>query len=201
MLKKTITFNDLDGNPLTEDFYFALTEAEVAELELRYNGLANRLEKMTEPPIDGGLVMDTFKDMIARSVGKRHEDNVQFIKNDEVRGRFMQSDAYTKFFMELVTDAEAGSKFVNGIMPAIVQEKLAQGKPLTDVPLPGPDEKGQTVQDAVTMEGSEQDETPRARYERLLVDPNWRPSKKDIIAMDKDQMTRAFGRKLADGDE
>lgn len=200
MLKKTITFKDLDGNELTEDFYFALTEAEVAELELRYDGLANRLEKMTAPPIDGGLVMDTFKDMIARSVGKRHMDNVQFIKNDEVRGRFMQSDAYTRFFMELVTDADAGAKFVNGIMPAIVQEKLAQGKPLTDVPLPEKEET-QTVTEAASMDGGDEKLTTRRKYELLLQDPNWRPSKKDLIAMDKDQMVQAYGRKLADSDE
>ena len=32
MLKKTITFEDLDGNLVTDDFYFHLSKAEIAEI-------------------------------------------------------------------------------------------------------------------------------------------------------------------------
>lgn len=197
MLKKTITFKDLDDNSITEDFYFALSKAEIAEMELRYagsGGLAGRLEKMTEPPIDGGLIMDTFKDMISRSVGKRHEDNVQFVKNDDVRGRFLQSDAYTEFFMELVTDAEAGLRFVRGIMPKEVQDKLAKGQPLTDVPMPAQEE----VQTTVGATSIDTEETPRQKYVRLLSDPSWSPKKSDLMAMDKDLMAQAMQRKILD---
>ena len=32
MIRKTITFHDIDGNVVTDDFYFNLTEAEMLEL-------------------------------------------------------------------------------------------------------------------------------------------------------------------------
>ena len=38
MLKKTIQFQDFNGNSRTEDFYFNLTQAEVTELELSVDG-------------------------------------------------------------------------------------------------------------------------------------------------------------------
>lgn len=38
MLKKTISYEDFDGNQRTEDHYFNLTEAEITEMELSMNG-------------------------------------------------------------------------------------------------------------------------------------------------------------------
>ena len=34
MLKKTITFEDYNGNQVTEDYYFNFTKAEVVQLDL-----------------------------------------------------------------------------------------------------------------------------------------------------------------------
>ena len=36
MLKKTITYTDYNGSQRTEDFYFNLSKAEIAEMECRY---------------------------------------------------------------------------------------------------------------------------------------------------------------------
>ena len=38
MYKKTITYEDFDGNKRTEDFYFNLTTAEVAKMEMGVTG-------------------------------------------------------------------------------------------------------------------------------------------------------------------
>lgn len=49
MLKKTIDYTDYDGNKRTEDFYFNLTKAEVAEMELSTEGgLVKMLEKIVK---------------------------------------------------------------------------------------------------------------------------------------------------------
>lgn len=189
MLTKTIKFKDLDGNDVEETFYFRLSKAEVGEMELSYEGgLAAHLRRMTQAKKpDGALIISTFREFVAKSVGKRSDDGRRFIKNQEITDEFMQSDAYSEFFMDLVTDAEAGARFVRGIMPQDLVEKLNNGERLTDVPLPDP------VEQPKQIEGGE---TTREKYERLLADPDWQPSKADMIAMDKDQMTRAFQRKL-----
>ena len=38
MLKKTIEYVDYNGNPRKEDFYFNLSEAELAKMELSVTG-------------------------------------------------------------------------------------------------------------------------------------------------------------------
>ena len=43
----------------------------------------------------------------------------RFIKNDEVREAFSQTEAYSDIFMELATNADAAAAFVNGIIPSM----------------------------------------------------------------------------------
>ena len=49
---------------------------------------------------------------------KQPEYFVQDEKGNPLWVKFSQTAAYSKLFMELATDADAGAKFVNGIMPA-----------------------------------------------------------------------------------
>ena len=55
MLKKTMTYTDYDGVTRTEDFYFNLTQAEVAEMEMSVDGgltkLINRITAAKESSI------------------------------------------------------------------------------------------------------------------------------------------------------
>ena len=118
MLKKTITFKDLDGNPITEDFYFQVNKAEIAELELsQTGGLSEYLKQIVEAE-DGAKIMKMFKDIIMLAVGRRSDDGRRFIKNDDIRDDFMQTDAFSELFMELCTDATKGAEFVKGVMPS-----------------------------------------------------------------------------------
>lgn len=139
MLKKTITFKDLDGNDVTEDFYFNLSKAEIAELELSVkDGLTDYLEKIVAAE-NGAEIIRLFKEVIMMSVGKRSEDGRRFIKNQEIQDEFSQSDAYSVLFMELLTDAAKGAQFFADIVPADLREMVEAGKKVTDVPMPDPD--------------------------------------------------------------
>lgn len=138
MLKKTIKYTDFNGNEVTEDFYFNLTKAEVAEMELG----ASRLD--ADGNIKGGMqdllaeivasgsgqrIMDTFKEILARSYGMRSEDGKRFIKSKELFEEFTQSAAYSEFFMELITDADAASSFIKAVMPADLSVESDKPKP------------------------------------------------------------------------
>ena len=117
MLKKEITYIDYDGNERTEDFYFNLTKAEVTEMEMSQNGgLVKFLEKIVAEQ-DAKRIIDSFKDLILRSYGEKSPDGKRFIKNQELRDAFSQTEAYSDLFMELGTNAEAAAAFVNGIVP------------------------------------------------------------------------------------
>lgn len=119
MLKKTMTYVDFDGNERTEDFYFNLTKAEVTEMEMSTEGgLRNMLEKIVAAQ-DAKRIIEVFKDLILKAYGEKSPDGRKFIKNQELRDAFAQTEAYSDLFMELATKADAAANFVNGIIPTI----------------------------------------------------------------------------------
>jgi len=118
MFKKTITYTDFDGNERTEDFYFNLTKAEVTEMVLsEKGGLVKQLQKIVAEQ-DSKQIVELFKALILKAYGEKSPDGRRFVKNDEIRDSFSQSGAYSDLFMELATDAELASTFINGIVPS-----------------------------------------------------------------------------------
>ena len=118
MLKKTITYVDYNGTERKEDFYFNLSKAEIMEMEMGTTGgmveMINRIVAAQDAP----AIIDVFKKMILRAYGEKSADGKRFIKSKEISEAFSQTEAYSQLFMELATDADAASKFVNGIVPA-----------------------------------------------------------------------------------
>lgn len=126
MLKKTIQYTDFNNEEVSEDFFFHLSQAELVELELSHKGgLSESLQKIIAAE-DGKAIMTEFKNIILKSYGKRSEDGKRFIKNQELRDEFESSEAYSVLFMELVTDADKASEFVNGIVPKGLAEQAAK---------------------------------------------------------------------------
>ena len=118
MLKKTITYVDYNGTERKEDFYFNLSKAEIMEMEMGTTGgmveMINRIVAAQDAP----AIIDVFKTMILKAYGEKSADGKRFIKSKEISEAFSQTEAYSQLFMELATDADAASKFVNGIVPA-----------------------------------------------------------------------------------
>lgn len=124
MLKKTITYTDYNGVERTEDFYFYLSKADLMEMEMgTTGGFAEMIQKVVNAQ-DAPAIIKIFKDLILKAYGEKSADGKRFIKNDEIRDAFSQTEAYSQLFMELATDSDAAGKFVNGIMPADVSEKI-----------------------------------------------------------------------------
>lgn len=117
MLKKTITYIDFNDEKQTEDFYFHMSEAELAELELTADGgLKSWLERIIARE-DGEEMVAMFKKIILGAYGKKSLDGKRFLKTQEIRDDFVSSPAYSVLFMELITDVSAMVGFVNGMVP------------------------------------------------------------------------------------
>ena len=117
MLKKTIKYKDFNGNEREEDFYFNLMQSEIAELELSTaGGFTESIQKIIQTQ-DGPEIIKQFKKIILKSYGEKSADGKRFIKSDELSEAFSQTNAYSELFMELATDDEAASVFINGIVP------------------------------------------------------------------------------------
>jgi hypothetical protein len=117
VLKKAITYEDFNGETVTEDFYFNLSRAELVELETSHKGgLAESIKKIVEDE-DGAAIIAEFKKIVLKAYGYRSSDGRRFIKNQDLRDEFESTEAYSVLFMEMVTDAEAAAKFINGVVP------------------------------------------------------------------------------------
>lgn len=125
MLKKSITYTDYNGNERKEDFWFNLSKAEIMEMELGVSGGMTEMVQRIIDAQDAPSLVKVFKDLILKAYGEKSADGKHFIKSDEIRTKFSQTEAYSNLFMELATDADAASKFVNGIMPADMSQQAA----------------------------------------------------------------------------
>jgi hypothetical protein len=118
MLKKTFTYTDYNGVERTEDHYFNLSKAEVMEMEMSTKGgLAEMIQRIIAAQ-DAPAIIKIFKDLIHKAYGVKSADGKRFIKSDELWAEFEQTEAYSQLFMELATDADAASEFINAIVPA-----------------------------------------------------------------------------------
>lgn len=149
MLKKTISFEDFDGNPVTEDWYFNLTKAELAEMVLTHEGgdLRTYLQEIVKAE-NAVEVLSTFRKIISMAVGQRSEDGRRFIKKPEITADFMESNAYSELFMELMQDNGASlAEFLKAIIPSDLAETV------DEVSLP--DDREYTDDELLEMSDSE----------------------------------------------
>lgn len=117
MLKQTIKYTDYEGVEREEDFYFNLTKAELMEMELSTSGGLEKKIKSIIAARDTKSIIELFKEIIIAAYGVKSPDGKRFIKNEEVKNEFIQSEAYSELFMQLATDEKAASRFINGIVP------------------------------------------------------------------------------------
>lgn len=129
MITKTITYEDYNGNKRTEEHYFHMTKAEVAKMELSVKGGMAEMIKRIVNAQDGPEIMKVFEDLIIKSYGVKTLDGRGFDKNPAHVEAFMQTEAYSILFMELIEDAEKAAAFFTGILPSDLQEEAKKALP------------------------------------------------------------------------
>lgn len=125
MIKKTITYTDYNGLERTEDFYFNYNKAELMKMEMSVDGgFAERMQKIVNAK-DAPTIMKSFEKFVLDAYGEKSDDGKRFIKTDELKEAFKQTEAFSIIFMELATNDEEAAKFVNGVVPADLAKQLA----------------------------------------------------------------------------
>lgn len=124
MLKETRTYEDYDGVQRTEDFYFNLSKAELAEMELSSEGgMQNYLTKIINSK-DNKKIIEVFKQLLLKSYGVKSDDGKRFIKSEELSKAFSETPVYSDMFIELATDEKKASRFIEGILPKDLKEQM-----------------------------------------------------------------------------
>lgn len=123
MFKKTITFEDFDGNKQSRDFYFHLSKVELMTMADKGDEMQARIKRIIDAK-DGGAILKELRDLIKLSVGVRSEDGQRFVKDEAAQSTLLDSPAYDELVMELGTDAGACVDFVRQLIPEKMQKEL-----------------------------------------------------------------------------
>ena len=131
MIKKTVNYEDFDGNKRTEDLYFNLTKFEATEFaldlpdditnEVTKEGVdATNMETVSRivQKLGGKGIIDFIRKLVLKSYGIKSEDGRRFEKSEKISTEFSQTMAFDNLMMELLTDDDEAAKFINGVIPA-----------------------------------------------------------------------------------
>lgn len=124
MLKQDITYENFDGQEVTETFYFSFTKLEMLEQDLKLDGVENLIKEL-EKTEDAKKAYYLFKDLVLDTVGKKSPDGNRFVKTPELRADFEASPAMSELIIGFIQDASAGAKFIEGVLP---QKMVAEVK-------------------------------------------------------------------------
>lgn len=126
MLKKTVTYKDLNGKERTETFYFHYFESEIMDMEMsEEGGLAERIQRIIDAK-DQPSLLKVIKKFVIDAYGVKSDDGRRFDKSQEVKDAFLQCPAYSKIYMELLTDDKLAADFVNRVVPEDMKDTLAE---------------------------------------------------------------------------
>lgn len=199
MLKKTLTYNNIDGQPVTEDFYFNLTKAELMKLGFAGgDDLKERVKKIAEGEATPAEIIETFEKILRASYGVRTTDG-KFRKSPDDFDTFVATEAYSDLLFETATSAEKSAEFVNAIIPQNLAEEVAK--------LQAAQEPQQKVQDVLVPDYQAEMSEEELRNalgvsnqdRKLEVTTNgytdleiWRMSGRDLAGQPKAVLMRAY---------
>ena len=136
MIKKIINYTDLNGDECQDEYYFNLNKAELFSLDFDYQdqgGFINYVKTLANNA-SGKAIWELLQTLITKAVGKRSADGKRLIKNAEIAEEFRTSEGFGELLIELMTDEEKLTEFVQGIMSNVVSElKKNNGGKLPEV--------------------------------------------------------------------
>jgi hypothetical protein len=142
VISKTLSFEGYDGKKYDEEYFFHMTKATLVEMKLylEESGLDDYFKKISASS-KASVVLPHFKDIVRKSMGRMSEDGKRFIQDEDVWNEFIQTPAYSEFFMWLLENPTDAAKFFTGILPKDMQAEAAAAQKAAQnqltLPLPG----------------------------------------------------------------
>ena len=124
MIKRTIKWEDYDGNQREEDFYFNLTKTELSKYQMSHDGGVSSMRKRIVDAQSTSELVKVFTEFVDMSYGVKSDDGKYFKKSPEILEEFKSTGAYDQLFMDLLLDTKRAYTFINGIMPSDIAGKL-----------------------------------------------------------------------------
>ena len=80
MIKKTVKYEDFNGEQVTEDCYFNLSKAELMEMNFQASGGLENYARAIINARDAAAMMSVYKDLILKAYGVKTPDGKHFMK-------------------------------------------------------------------------------------------------------------------------
>jgi hypothetical protein len=126
MFERKFTYEGFDGKTYEDTWGFYLSKADILEIQLgTFVGLDQLMKRLIETQ-NGKEIMAVVKEIILKSVGHTSPDGRKFLRNEDLRDEFYQTDAYSQLFTELVTDPEKVLEFIFGAVPKDIGDKMRE---------------------------------------------------------------------------
>ena len=117
MLKKTVTYEDYNGNTVTEDLFFNINPVEMAKMNEWYPGGAIAYFENIQSSQDSMKMMEVISDIVLYAYGVKSEDGKHFNKNEQIKKEFEHSEAFIAVILDLLTSETAGVEFMTAVLP------------------------------------------------------------------------------------
>ena len=168
MFKKTIKFTGFDGEEKERDFWFHLSNAELAVLTASSDDMKSRVDRIMKAQ-DNVAILNELRALIKMSCGIRSEDGERFIKTEEVQSQLLDSPAFDALVFELFVGNNA-VEFFTALVPPEQQKQIEElAKQQAADPFKEPD-------------------NPEPAWIREKRDP----TKAELQSMTKEQLSAAF---------
>lgn len=131
MQKLTVSYENFDGETVTEDLYFNLNIRELQEMEEWDIPLTERIAQLTKTE-NGKDAFNLMRDIVETAYGERSEDGKRFVKNPEIRRNFIEGLAYDEVILQFLDGSLDLGKFIEGLLPKKVFE-MAKKNSKSDV--------------------------------------------------------------------
>lgn len=123
MLRKTVKFKNYDGVEITKDLYFNLRKDELIHMQFEEDGGLDKLLKKMQDEKDLKEIMRMFEKILKATYGEKSPDGNEFDKSEEAWKRFKSSNAYEAFYMDLISDPNNLSSFIDAVIPKFTQSE------------------------------------------------------------------------------
>lgn len=185
MFKKTITFEDFNGEKVSKDFYFHMSKAELLAMAADGDVMVERIKRIIASK-DGAAIIKEFRELIEDSVGMRSEDGERFIKDPVAVSNLVDSPAFDELLMELCTDAKASAEFVRQLVPEKMQKEMQEA--LKNQTVIKPEDELILRKDGSVPDPFGEKEDTRPLYQR----ENREPTNAELLKMSRDEISAAF---------
>jgi arsenate reductase-like glutaredoxin family protein len=124
MFKKTLSYTNYNGVPVTETLYFNYTKPELLRLHQKYDtqDLSEKFQEIANTR-DPNQMLPLIEDIIIGSYGEKSSDGKAFMKSSEIASKFENSIAYAELFETLLTNENELIAFVNGLTAGLDTKK------------------------------------------------------------------------------